>query len=467
MATPAVIRDDFVYNDAFFAQVDGNKRHPRASVAELTSLLRPETSSTSVAKDQVGHWYQAQLLHYGLPPSKDKNTAKIRLLQAINANTLSVPAHVTKLEKDMKKEFTAAAKKAKVTENASVAPAKGKKRTHEESTANTKITLTVGGVSITVDQQTAASITSAVASAAPTKKKAKTTKDNAAASKAMLSKNETPAAKLKKSAQNAESTKSNASATADKPAKKNAAANSQVKSTEAKPLGKDAPAKTKATTKPKEPPTAVKQKAEPKLKNPAEGETSDAPVRKKQTARRSKLFNPLPSDRPSGEHPQYTHDHTPSNWNDLPHIKSEPDRNTNGTYLLHLRSHSPDNVPEFNGPPRISIHHDLHTDKLWGHFVIGSKTGVIRVDDFYPGNTRVSNFGWRARDMGSGQLRFGRGCEGVMEFGIHGVERGTFYRLFDGVDVDFGTSNIARDTQMNWPDWMDQWEDYVKEAYNR
>jgi hypothetical protein len=54
-----------------------------------------------------------------------------------------------------------------------------------------------------------------------------------------------------------------------------------------------------------------------------------------------------------------------------------------------------------------------------------------------------------------------------MEFGIHGVDKGSFYRLFDGIDVDFGTSNIARDTQMNWPDWMDQWEDCVKEAYNR
>ena len=124
MATPAVVRDNFVYKDAFFAQVDEDKRHPRASVAELTSLLRPETSSAPPPKDQVGHWYQAQLLHYELPPSKDKNTAKVRLLQAINANTLSVPAHVTKLEKDMKKEFTAAAKKARIAEKAPVAPAK-------------------------------------------------------------------------------------------------------------------------------------------------------------------------------------------------------------------------------------------------------------------------------------------------------------------------------------------------------
>ncbi|KAH0392653.1 hypothetical protein KCU89_g13233, partial [Aureobasidium melanogenum] len=59
MTTPAVVRDNFVYNDAFFAQVDDNKRHPRASVAELTSLLRPETSSAPPPRDQVGHWYQA------------------------------------------------------------------------------------------------------------------------------------------------------------------------------------------------------------------------------------------------------------------------------------------------------------------------------------------------------------------------------------------------------------------------
>jgi hypothetical protein len=433
MATPAVVRDDFVYNDAFFVQVDDNKRHPRASVAELTSLLRPEASSASAAKDQVGHWYQAQLLHYGLQPSKDKNTAKVRLLQAINANTLSVPAHVTKLEKDMKKEFTAAAKKAKVVEEAPIAPAKGKKRTHDEATTNTKITLTVGGVSITVDQQTAASITSAVAGTAPASKKAKVTKGNAATTKPKSAKDEAPAPKPKKSAQNIDSTKSKSTVPTEKPAKKIVSTKPQTKSAEAEAQEKAAPKKSKATSKPKDTSTTVKPKAEPKPKKLTEEKSSGLPAQKNHT----------------------------------PQIKSEPGRNINGTYLLHLRSHSPDNVLEFNGPPRISIHHDIFTDKLWGHFVIGPKTGVIRVDDFYLDGSRVCDFNWRARDMGSGQLRFGRGCEGVMEFGIHGVDKGTFYRLFDGLDVDFGTSNVARDTQMNWPDWMDQWEDYVKEAYSR
>jgi hypothetical protein len=422
IATPAVVLDNFVYSDAFFAQVDENKRHPRASVVELTSLLRPEASSNSLPRDQVGHWYQAQLLHYGSPPNKDKNTAKVRLLQAINANTLAVPVHVAKLEKDMKKEFTAAAKKAKAAEKLPAAPAKGKKRTLEEATTSTKITLTVGGVSITVDQQTAASITPAVAAAGLASKKAKVTKDSTTTARVKLAKDETPAVKPKKSAQSTESTKSKSTSTTEKPAKNTATTKPRAKTAAVQSLAKVASAKPKAASKPKDAPSLVKPKAEPKSKKPTEETPVKAPARKKQTARRSKPWNPYASDRPSAEQPQHIHDHTSDNWNELPHIKSESNMNINGTYLLHLRSHSPDNVHEFDRPPRISIHYDILTDKLWGRFVIGSKTGVIRVDDFYLDGSRVCNFNWRARDMGSGQLRFGRGCEGVMEFGIRGVD---------------------------------------------
>ncbi|KAH0278139.1 hypothetical protein KCU91_g2679, partial [Aureobasidium melanogenum] len=381
MTTPAVVRDNFVYNDVFFAQVDENKRHPRASVAELTSLLRPETSSA--------------------PPSKDQNTAKVRLLQALNANTLSVPDHVTKLEKDMKKEFNAAARKAKAAEKTPPTPPKGKKRTHEEATTNTKITLTVGGVSITVDQQTAASITSAVAGVSdPAPKKAKVAKEDAAPIRSQKTKDAATEVKSKKSAPDTKTTKAKPSSTTEKLTK------SQSKKSESTSLEKPAQTKTKTAPRPKDASAVTKLKAEPKAKKQAEEKHSPPPARTKQTARRSKPFNPLPSDRPIGDHPQHTHNHTPSTWDDLPHIKSESDRDINGTYLLHLRSHSPDNVPQFNGPPRISVHHDIYTNKLWGHFTIGLKTGVIRVDDFYLDASRVCNFNWRARDMGSGQLRF-------------------------------------------------------------
>ncbi|KAG9663351.1 hypothetical protein KCU64_g1365, partial [Aureobasidium melanogenum] len=339
MTTPAVVRDNFVYNDAFFAQVGDNKRHPRASVAELTSLLRPETSSAL--------------------PLKDQNTAKVRLLQAINANTLSVPDHVTKLEKDMKKEFNAAAKKAKAAEKTPAAPPKGKKRTHEDATTNTKITLTVGGVSITVDQQTAASITSAVAEASdPASKKAKVAKENAAPTKSHKTKDAATEVKPKKSAPDTKTTKAKPSSTTEKSTK------IQPKSTESKSVEKPAQTNSKTAPKPKDFSTVVKPKAEPKAKKQAEENPSPPPARTKQTDRRSKPFNPLPSDRPLGDYLQHKHNHTPSTWNHLSHTESESDRDINGTYLLHLRSHSPDNVAQFNGPPRIPIHHDIYANKL-------------------------------------------------------------------------------------------------------
>jgi hypothetical protein len=442
MSTPAVVRGDFVYNDAFFAQVDDSKRHPRASVAELTSLLRPESSSTPAAKDQVGHWYQAQLLHYGLAPTKEKNTAKVRLLQAINAGTLAVPDHVSKLERDMKKEFVAAVKKSKSAEKAPTTVAKGKKRTHDEAIPNTKITLTVGGVTISVDQQTAASITSAIETEAPAAKKAKAVKDGATAVKTQKPKVEAPPAKSKKQSETAVTTKPKAATLSKKPEVKSTAIKPTATSAStpaSKPAAKKKPQPAskenpKPASKPKDESKATKVKAEPKSKKPTPEATNKSPVRTKQTA-----------------------------------IKAEPDRDVNGTYNLYLRSHSPDNVPAVNGPPRISIHHNTCSDTLWGDFTIGSKLGVLRVNDFSLStlSSSISHFDWRARDLVSGQLRFGRGCEGLMEIGIHGIEKGTFYRLFDGIDVDFGVSTVTRDTDMDWPEWMDRWEDFVKEAYGR
>ncbi|KAK4995610.1 hypothetical protein LTR66_004613 [Elasticomyces elasticus] len=118
-----VTRGDFVYRNIFFVDVGNQNLHPRASVAELTALLRPDlgSASSSAAKDQVGHWYEAQLVHYGLPRSKVKNTAKMRLLQALNEGKLGVPAELVRQEAQMKKEYLAAKRKDKTL-------AKGKKR---------------------------------------------------------------------------------------------------------------------------------------------------------------------------------------------------------------------------------------------------------------------------------------------------------------------------------------------------
>lgn len=93
--TAAVGKDGFFYNGSeLFVEVGGVNRHPRAAISELTELLRPDKKQLkgAAAPDKVGHWYEAQLMHYGLPSSKDKARCKVRLLDALNNHTLNVPA---------------------------------------------------------------------------------------------------------------------------------------------------------------------------------------------------------------------------------------------------------------------------------------------------------------------------------------------------------------------------------------
>jgi hypothetical protein len=88
MATfaPPVQRDRFLYSSVLYADAGNDNRHPRASVAELTALLRPEapkrkgTKTAAVAEsatDRPWHFWTAQLIHYGLTSTKNKNAAKI------------------------------------------------------------------------------------------------------------------------------------------------------------------------------------------------------------------------------------------------------------------------------------------------------------------------------------------------------------------------------------------------------
>ncbi|KAL8668406.1 MAG: hypothetical protein Q9168_006963 [Polycauliona sp. 1 TL-2023] len=122
-AQPA-IKNQFLYNGDFFIDVGNANRHKRASVAEITEVLRPDLKkpkNAAATKDPVGHWYEAQLIHYGLPPSKDKARAKMRLLENLNQSNLIIPPHVTTIESELKKIFNAAERKAKAQHKASLA----------------------------------------------------------------------------------------------------------------------------------------------------------------------------------------------------------------------------------------------------------------------------------------------------------------------------------------------------------
>jgi len=120
---PPSRRGDFLFSSVLYADPGNSNHHARASVAELAALLRPEApnlyskgqkpSVATPAKDPAWHFYSAQLIHYGLPVTKDKNTAKVRLLNALNQFKLEVPAWVLKVEGDLKKEWEAENRKAK------------------------------------------------------------------------------------------------------------------------------------------------------------------------------------------------------------------------------------------------------------------------------------------------------------------------------------------------------------------
>jgi hypothetical protein len=125
MATlaPPVRRGDFYYSSLLYADPGNDFGHPRASVAHLASLLRPEAPTlytngrnptvSTPAKDPPWHFYTSQLIHYGLPVTRNKNGAKMRLLTAMNQFKLEGPAWVLQLEADLKKEWDADVKKLK------------------------------------------------------------------------------------------------------------------------------------------------------------------------------------------------------------------------------------------------------------------------------------------------------------------------------------------------------------------
>lgn len=87
-------------------QMSGHNLHRRATVSELQALFdRSPAAGGPNTPDPVGHWYEAQLLHYGLAPSKNKAVAKVRLLDALRAGSLNVPKDILKVEGDLKKEW--------------------------------------------------------------------------------------------------------------------------------------------------------------------------------------------------------------------------------------------------------------------------------------------------------------------------------------------------------------------------
>jgi hypothetical protein len=138
--TAPVSQENFYFsNGDLFVETSGANRHRRATVSELRDLFHPRHNSNVPVRDPPAHWYEAQLVHYGLPSSRAKGTAVKRLLDAVNSGRLAVPQTILSMEKRLKKQWDANERKARreandgaSTSGRSVTKSQGTKRKAEE-----------------------------------------------------------------------------------------------------------------------------------------------------------------------------------------------------------------------------------------------------------------------------------------------------------------------------------------------
>lgn len=165
---PPAEKDGFSYaGDALYREASNLNRHRRATLPELQAHFKGKDATGD--NNRPAHWYEAQLLHYGLPPSKVKGTAHKRLFDAVTKGGLAVPAHITKIEAELKKEWTKREREAKKMVKASAgpaAPAKGMKRKADQVSTTTSV-----NVNVSVQVSNSGKVT--VQAAQPTSKKPK------------------------------------------------------------------------------------------------------------------------------------------------------------------------------------------------------------------------------------------------------------------------------------------------------
>ncbi|KAG9771830.1 hypothetical protein ABEF93_007618 [Exophiala dermatitidis] len=462
MAAPEIKRDEFLYRDTLFVDLGETKRHARASITELKDLLLPKKGKLP-AKDQVAHWYEAQLIHYGLPRTKDKNTAKVRLTTALISDSLAVPAHISQLEADMKKQYVAAVRKAKaaagsaskaskLAESPATNSKKRKATTSESHTGanSTTISLKIGDVSLEVGIPTA--------SAAGNKKQ----KTQAAESKKKAT--ATPTSKTK--------------GTADSKAKTTAAPKSKA-TPKAKAVVKEPASKAKTTVKA----TTIK----PSTTQPGPVVTSPSPMQRAgrpiQTARRGKPFSLSPATRnvPRGSTHSFQHlsspsdsdldDDAPPPYESIDFSQDQPPSPSGNSDSDIVQISGVYNVssPQLDHYHTLALQIDHYTDELWGSFQIGAHSGVIRMTSI-EGITegRPVSFGWRSRNDNTGQLKFGRACNGSMVFDGHEGVHGHFYGFLYGDDLEF-VGSLEDDTPglVDLDDLLEQWDSFPRIAYDR
>ncbi|KAK7948208.1 uncharacterized protein PG986_009094 [Apiospora aurea] len=398
--------------------------------------LYAEASATTATaappeKDHPAHWFEAQLLHYGLPPSKTKAVARMRLFDAVNGGGMRVPAHVSKLEGELKKEWTKLDREAKktltkgsgaATTTTTSGNTAGKKTgTKRKAEENVDVTVNVAGINITVSKGTATTSTTAQNAA----KKAKTT--------ATAPKSVTPS----------------------KPAK-GKASSSKPKTAAPKPQPAPKPRPTQAPKQDPAPTGRTKQTARKVAYHPVSalsggmsGDHRSEPVRRRQTATK-RAYQPVSAlgheyhnghaggyDEPPPPYTEYASSDYSSPRNNRPGYSSSDQ--SSSRYSSSERSSSDSSSPVrleslglLNGhydisSPCVSGEWPFHGEEfelvltlagsnLWGHFDLGVVEGVFFLDQRpWQSSHEELSFIWRGREH-EGPIIYGNSNRGWIKF---------------------------------------------------
>ena len=507
---PPIQRDHFLFNGDLYVDVGNLNRHKRASVAEISEVLRPDLKNSKTkknvvpVKDPVGHWYEAQLIHYGLPPSKDKARAKMRLLENLNKSNLHVPPSITAIEAEMKKDFAASERKAKAQlkaasrqsyDLAQARPAESKKRKASDTMNQ------LPNINVNINFPTATPPGHADPPPAKARKLQTARRGGIQAS---------PSARPSQIIQ-----------------QQDASRQQPILNTSTRETPKQRSKQTARRSKPFSPGNVFSERHEQSFPTPATG-GSPAP-RSKQTARRggfNSSFGP-PENNSSGSHGITEYDDQPATSKkgtkgkkepgpkvkkEQPTVKKEPAVKKEPTVKKEpaikkesaikkepkpkkeakVKPEIPSQSPPHNAAlpslglinglydivcPEIEQNFDYHeaptllltldTPRVWGAYTLGPFSGILQIP-YRPvvSSAKPLDLSWRGREDGEGQMSFGESCHGRISFRGDGRIEGVL-NVFG--DCEFqGTRRQGSGTAMRSAASMrEEWEGYNENEYER
>ncbi|KAK8025610.1 hypothetical protein PG990_003433 [Apiospora arundinis] len=489
-SVPPVTRDGFAFaNGDLYAEVSGHNRHRRATLAELKTHFDKGSD-----KDHPAHWFEAQLIHYGLPPSKTKAVARMRLFDAVKVagdkgGTLKVPAHVSKLEGELKKEWTKLDREAKKAlkstggtagpSTATIATKKaGTKRKAEESV---DVTVNVAGINITVSKTGTAATSSATQSSSKKIKTTAATTPKATAPKAAIPKGATKAT-----------------------------ATPKTTTTKAKAAPKSATPRTATPSKSvKEKATPAKSKTATSTSSTAAGPTQTPKPRTKQTARKSTI---LPVSALGDDYPT----HMPSSRDPVPGPRTKQTARKFSNRPVSVLGHGyhndlmdvddepPPPYSEYSDAGHSSASHGspvslkslgllngrydidcpyvagewphvgddfelvltLAGTSLWGHFNLGIVEGVFLLDQRpFESSHDELNFIWRGRER-DGPIMYGDSHRGWIKF----LGGGRVEGYLDWMGIDFHGQRVpsqSTTSEISAREMDREWNGYSEREYER